>query len=122
MCPGYFGLACRPRMESGDLMRPVLANTVLAAVGAVLAAAAIAAPAAAASPSPAAIGPAIGGAQLSGRGVLVKYPSGSVPRLPKISASAWVIADAVTGQTFAAKAPHCWFPPARTLPALTLTP
>jgi hypothetical protein len=54
-------------------MRPVLANTVLAAVGAVLAAAALAAPAAAASPSPA----TIGGGQLSGRGVLVNYPSGS---------------------------------------------
>jgi hypothetical protein len=43
-------------------------RSVLAAVGAVLAAAAMAAPAAAASPSPA----AIGGAQLSRRGVLVK--------------------------------------------------
>ena len=106
-------------MESGDLMRPVLANTVLAAVGAVLAAAAIAAPAAAASPSPAAIGPAIGGAQLSGRGVLVNYPSGSVPRLPKIRASAWVIADAGTGQVLAAKDPHGWYRPASTLKVLT---
>ena len=100
-------------------MRPVLANTVLAAVGAVLAAAAVAAPAAAASPSPAAIGPAIGGAQLSGRGVLVNYPSGSVPRLPKIKASAWVIADAGTGQVLAAKDPHGWFRPASTLKVLT---
>ena len=63
-------------------------RSMLAAAGAVLAAAAIAAPAAAASPSPAAAGPAIGGAQLSGRGVLVNYPSGSVPRLPEIKASA----------------------------------
>jgi len=70
-------------MESGELMR-----SMLAAAGAVLAAAAIAAPAAAASPSPAAVGPAIGGAQLSGRGVLVSYPSGPVPRLPEIKASA----------------------------------
>jgi serine-type D-Ala-D-Ala carboxypeptidase (penicillin-binding protein 5/6) len=101
-------------MESGELMR-----TVLAAVGAVLAAAAIAAPAAAASPSPAAIGPAIGGVQLSGRGVLVDYPSGSVPRLPKIKASAWVIADAGTGQVLAAKDPHGWFRPASTLKVLT---
>src|SRR5712691_4608115 len=106
-------------MESGRLMRPVLANTVLAAVGAVLAAAAIAAPAAAASPSPAAIGPVIGGAQLSGRGVLVNYPSGSVPRLPKIKASAWVIADAGTGQVLAAKDPHGWYRPASTLKVLT---
>jgi D-alanyl-D-alanine carboxypeptidase (penicillin-binding protein 5/6) len=111
-------------MENGRFMRPVLANTVLAntvlaAVGAVLAAAALAAPAAAASPSPAAIGPAIGGAQLSGRGVLVSYPSGSVPRLPKIKASAWVIADAGTGQVLAAKDPHGWFRPASTLKVLT---
>ena len=101
-------------MESGRLMR-----SVLAAAGAVLAAAAIAAPAAAASPSPAAIGPAIGGAQLSGRGVLVNYPSGSVPRLPKIKASAWVIADAGTGQVLAARDPHGRYRPASTLKVLT---
>jgi D-alanyl-D-alanine carboxypeptidase (penicillin-binding protein 5/6) len=100
-------------------MRPVLANTVLAAAVAVLAAAAIAAPAAAASPSPAAIGPVIGGAQLSGRGVLVNYPSGAVPRLPKLKASAWVIADAGTGQVLAAKDPHGWYRPASTLKVLT---
>jgi D-alanyl-D-alanine carboxypeptidase (penicillin-binding protein 5/6) len=88
---------------------------VLAAAGAVLAAAAMAAPAAAASPSPA----AIGGAQLSGRGVLVNYPSGAVPRLPKIKASAWVIADAGTGQVLAAKDPHGWYRPASTLKVLT---
>src|SRR5947209_19665135 len=114
MCPGYFGAAGRPRMESGRLMR-----TVLAAVGAVLAAAAMAAPAAAASPSPSASPAAIGGTQLSGRGVLVNYPSGSVPRLPKIKASAWVIADAGTGQVLAAKDPHGWFRPASTLKVLT---
>lgn len=102
-------------------------RSVLAAVGAVLAAAAIAAPAAAASPSPTAtgpaigppIGPAIGGAQLSGRGVVVNYPSGAVPRLPKIKASAWVIADAGTGQVLAAKDPHGWYRPASTLKVLT---
>ena len=91
----------------------------LAAAGAVLAAAAIAAPAAASSPSPAAIGPVIGGAQLSGRGVLVNYPSRAVPRLPKIKASAWVIADAGTGQVLAAKDPHGWYRPASTLKVLT---
>ena len=94
-------------------------RSVLAAAGAVLAAAAIAAPAAAASPSPAAIGPVIGGAQLSGRGVLVSYPSRAVPRLPKIKASAWVIADAGTGQVLAAKDPHGWYRPASTLKVLT---
>ena len=98
-------------------------RSVLAAVGAVLAAAAMAAPAAAASPSPAAtrpvIGPAIGGVQLSGRGVLVNYPSRAVPRLPTIKASAWVIADAGTGQVLAAKDPHGWYRPASTLKVLT---
>ena len=94
-------------------------RSVLAAAGAVLAAAAIAAPAAAASPPPAAIGPAIGGAQLSGRGVLVNYPSRAVPRLPKIKASAWVIADAGTGQVLAARDPHGWYRPASTLKVLT---
>jgi serine-type D-Ala-D-Ala carboxypeptidase (penicillin-binding protein 5/6) len=112
-------------------------RSVLAAVGAVLAAAAIAAPAAAASPSPAAaspspvaaspspaatgpvIGPVIGGVQLSGRGVLVNYPSRANLRLPKINASAWVIADAGTGQVLAAKDPHGWYRPASTLKVLT---
>src|SRR6266487_5863180 len=114
MCSGYFGAGGRPRMESGRLMR-----SVLAAVGAVLAAAAIAAPAVAASPSPAAIGPAIGGVQLSGRGLLVNYPSRAIPRLPKIKASAYVIADAGTGQVLAAKDPHGWYRPASTLKVLT---
>ena len=94
-------------------------RSVLAAAAALLAAAAIAAPAAAASPSPTAIGPVVGGAQLSGRGVLVNYPSGAVPRLPKIKASAWVIADAGTGQVLAAKDPHGWYRPASTLKVLT---
>jgi D-alanyl-D-alanine carboxypeptidase (penicillin-binding protein 5/6) len=94
-------------------------RSVLAAAAALLAAAAIAAPAAAASPSPAAIGPVIGGAQLSGRGVLVNFPSRAVPRLPKIKASAWVIADAGTGQVLAAKDPHGWYRPASTLKVLT---
>jgi serine-type D-Ala-D-Ala carboxypeptidase (penicillin-binding protein 5/6) len=100
-------------------MRPVLANTVLATAGAVLAAAAVAAPAAAASPPPAAPSPVIGGAQLAGHGVLVNYPSGSVPRLPNVAASAWVIADAGTGQVLAAKDPHGRYRPASTLKVLT---
>ena len=105
-------------------------RTVLATAGTVLAAAVAMTPAAVASPtpppsatpaavSPAAAGPAIGGAQLSGRGVLVNYPPGSVPRLPKIKASAWVIADAGTGQVLAAKDPHGWYRPASTLKVLT---
>ena len=100
------------------LANTVLANTVLAAAGAMLAAAVVA-PAAAASQSPPAIGPVIGGAQLAGHGVLVNYPSRSVPRLPEVAASAWVIADAGTGQVLAAKDPHGWYRPASTLKVLT---
>jgi serine-type D-Ala-D-Ala carboxypeptidase (penicillin-binding protein 5/6) len=91
---------------------------VLAAAGAVLAAAVVT-PAAAASPPPPPPPAAIGGAQLAGHGVLVNYPSGSVPRLPKVTASAWVIADAGTGQVLAAKDPHGRYRPASTLKVLT---
>jgi serine-type D-Ala-D-Ala carboxypeptidase (penicillin-binding protein 5/6) len=72
-------------------------------------------PAAAPSPSP----QAIGGAQLAGHGVIVDYPSGSVPRLPNVPASAFVVADAGTGQVLAAKDPHGWYRPASTLKVLT---
>ena len=40
-------------------------------------------------------------------------------RLPPVRASAWVIADAGTGQVLAAKDPHGEFPPASTLKVLT---
>jgi serine-type D-Ala-D-Ala carboxypeptidase (penicillin-binding protein 5/6) len=73
--------------------------------------------AAAGSPSPAA--QPIGGPQLASRGVVVSYPSRSVPRLPDIRASAFVVADAGTGQVLAAKDPHGWYRPASTLKMLT---
>jgi D-alanyl-D-alanine carboxypeptidase (penicillin-binding protein 5/6) len=101
-------------------------RTALAAAGAVLAGSAVAAPAAAAvfpspsrSPSPSGSPAVIGGPQLSGRGVIVNYPAGRVPRLPGVKASAWVIADAGTGQVLAAKDPHGWYRPASTLKVLT---
>jgi D-alanyl-D-alanine carboxypeptidase (penicillin-binding protein 5/6) len=103
-------------------------RTALAAAGAVLAGAAVLAPAAGASPAPSAsaspagssgAGPVIGGAQLAGRGVIVNYPPGRVPRLPGIKASAWVIADAGTGQVLAARDPHGRYRPASTLKVLT---
>src|SRR6266516_3865380 len=104
-------------LERRGPCRPFGLHTVLATAGAMLVAAAAVTPAAAASPTPSPA--AIGGAQLSGHGVLVNYPSGSVARLPKIKASAWVIADAGTGQVLAAKDPHGWFRPASTLKVLT---
>jgi D-alanyl-D-alanine carboxypeptidase (penicillin-binding protein 5/6) len=61
----------------------------------------------------------VGGNQLSGRGVIVNYPARGAPRLPAVPASAYVIADAGTGQVLAAKDPHGWFAPASTLKVLT---
>src|SRR5579864_3425118 len=62
---------------------------------------------------------AVGGPALAGRGVIVSYPSRSAPRLPGIQASAFVVADADTGQVLAAKDPHGWYRPASTLKVLT---
>jgi serine-type D-Ala-D-Ala carboxypeptidase (penicillin-binding protein 5/6) len=62
---------------------------------------------------------AVGGPQLASQGVVVNYPSRSVPRLPNIRASAFVVADAGTGQVLAAKDPHGWYRPASTLKMLT---
>ncbi|HEY6296139.1 MAG TPA: D-alanyl-D-alanine carboxypeptidase [Streptosporangiaceae bacterium] len=79
------------------------------------------APAAASSAGarvPASLPQAIGGTLLSGRGVIVSAARG-VPRLPGVHASAFVIADAGTGQVLAAKDPHGWYLPASTLKVLT---
>jgi D-alanyl-D-alanine carboxypeptidase (penicillin-binding protein 5/6) len=93
-------------------------RAVLAAAGAVVAALTAVAPAAASSPPPG--NPAaIGGAQLAGRGVIVSYSPSPGPKLPAIKASAWIVADAGTGQVLAAKNPHGWFRPASTLKVLT---
>ena len=56
----------------------------------------------------------------SGRaGVIVNYPAHGGRRLPHVPASAYVIADAGTGQVLAAKDPHGWYRPASTLKVLT---
>ncbi len=61
-----------------------------------------------------------GGSQLASRGTVVNYPpSGHVRRLPRVQASAFVVADAGTGQILAARDPHGWFRPASTLKVLT---
>jgi serine-type D-Ala-D-Ala carboxypeptidase (penicillin-binding protein 5/6) len=62
---------------------------------------------------------AIGGAQLGGHGTIVSYPAHGAMRLPAVPASAFVIADAGTGQVLAAKDPHGRFDPASTLKVLT---
>jgi serine-type D-Ala-D-Ala carboxypeptidase (penicillin-binding protein 5/6) len=97
------------------------ARAVLASVSlAVLVVAGAAVPASAAGlggPSPSPV--AVGGPQLASHGVVVNYPPGSVPRLPGIQASAFVVADAGTGQVLAAKDPHGLYRPASTLKMLT---
>lgn len=79
----------------------------------------------AASPAPAAAAGSgaaarldVGGPQLAGHGVAVNYPA-TGPKLPSVPASAYVIADAGTGQVLAAKDPHGEFAPASTLKVLT---
>jgi len=61
----------------------------------------------------------IGGPQLAGHGVIVNYPAARARRLPNVKASAYVIADAGSGQVLAAKDPHGWYLPASTLKVLT---
>jgi D-alanyl-D-alanine carboxypeptidase (penicillin-binding protein 5/6) len=61
-----------------------------------------------------------GGAQLARRGTVVNYPAaGHVRRLPRVRASAFVVADARTGQVLAARDAHGWYRPASTLKVLT---
>ena len=69
----------------------------------------------------------IGGALLARRGVVVRYPKPAaqpaarheVWPLPRVPASAYVIADARTGAVLAAKDAHGLYPPASTLKVLT---
>lgn len=61
----------------------------------------------------------VGGAQLGRRGVVVNYPARRPRTLPHVRASAWVVADASTGQVLAAKNAHRWYRPASTLKVLT---
>ena len=51
--------------------------------------------------------------------MIVNYPPAHARPLPDVDASAWVIADAGTGQVLAAKDPHGWYLPASTLKVLT---
>jgi serine-type D-Ala-D-Ala carboxypeptidase (penicillin-binding protein 5/6) len=61
----------------------------------------------------------VGGSELASPGIVVHYPkTGAVP-LPQVPASAYVIADAHTGQVLAAEDAHGLFPPASTLKMLT---
>jgi D-alanyl-D-alanine carboxypeptidase (penicillin-binding protein 5/6) len=61
----------------------------------------------------------VGGSELASPGVVVHYPAAGAIPLPQVPASAYVIADAKTGQVLAAKDAHGLFPPASTLKVLT---
>lgn len=65
------------------------------------------------------VGGTEGGTELGRPGVIVNYPSRRAPRLPKIPAGAFVVADATTGQVLAARRPHARYAPASTLKVLT---
>ena len=61
----------------------------------------------------------IGGPLMASQGVVVSEPTQHAMPLPDVPASAWVIANANTGQVLAAKDPHAEFGPASTLKVLT---
>jgi D-alanyl-D-alanine carboxypeptidase (penicillin-binding protein 5/6) len=93
----------------------VLAGAAFALAGATSAAAAGPPP----GPRAAGRAPVIGGPQLAGRGIVVNYPARHRRLLPRVPCSAYVIADAGTGQVLAARDPHGEFLPASTLKVLT---
>lgn len=75
-------------------------------------------PAGVTSPAPAPVpDSAVGGAQLAGCGLVLPPNAGELP--PDITATAWLIADAGSGQVLAAKDPHGRYRPASTLKLLT---
>jgi D-alanyl-D-alanine carboxypeptidase (penicillin-binding protein 5/6) len=103
------------------LLAAVAATGMLASVAPASAAgkpSASATPVASAKPAPSA-NANVGGPLMASTGVVVNYPAHGALRLPKLPASAYVIADANTGAVLAAKDPHGLFPPASTLKVLT---
>jgi serine-type D-Ala-D-Ala carboxypeptidase (penicillin-binding protein 5/6) len=78
------------------------------------------APSAAAVPQPGSrAARRIGGPQMASSGVVVNEPRTGAMPVPNIPASAWVIANANTGQVLAAEDPHGLYGPASTLKVLT---
>ncbi len=61
----------------------------------------------------------VGGPLMASHGVVVNYPVHGARQLPKVPASAWVIANADNGEVLAARDPHGEFGPASTLKVLT---
>ncbi len=61
----------------------------------------------------------VGGPLMASTGTVVNEPATGSEPLPNVPASAWVIANADTGQVLAAKDPHGEYGPASTLKVLT---
>jgi serine-type D-Ala-D-Ala carboxypeptidase (penicillin-binding protein 5/6) len=61
----------------------------------------------------------VGGPLMASTGTVVNEPATGSPPLPNVPASAWVIANADTGQVLAAEDPHGEYGPASTLKVLT---
>ncbi|MBO0830358.1 MAG: D-alanyl-D-alanine carboxypeptidase [Actinobacteria bacterium] len=61
----------------------------------------------------------IGGPLMASTGIVVQQPPTGAVALPSVPASAWVIANADTGEVLAARDPHGEFAPASTLKMLT---
>ncbi|MGO8959833.1 MAG: D-alanyl-D-alanine carboxypeptidase family protein [Streptosporangiaceae bacterium] len=61
----------------------------------------------------------VGGPLMASTGIVVGNPARGALKLPKVPASAWVVANAGTGQVLAARDPHGEFGPASTLKVLT---
>ncbi len=61
----------------------------------------------------------VGGPLMASTGTVVNEPKTGAQPLPNVPASAWVIANADTGQVLAAKDPHGEYGPASTLKVLT---
>src|SRR3984957_17227518 len=74
---------------------------------------------ASAGQAPAGSAAAVGGPLMAGHGTVVHYLGHPARKLPAIPASAWVVANASTGQVLAAKDPHGKFGPASTMKVLT---
>jgi serine-type D-Ala-D-Ala carboxypeptidase (penicillin-binding protein 5/6) len=73
-----------------------------------------ASPGTAAAPTP----QPVGGTLLTGSATIV-HPEAGAPSLPAVTAGAWIVADADTGEILAAKGPHERYLPASTLKTLT---
>jgi serine-type D-Ala-D-Ala carboxypeptidase (penicillin-binding protein 5/6) len=115
MLPGMTGTGALSAMKL-RVRGPAAALAALAAAASLTAVPAIAAPAGAPVPV---VKQDVGGPELASPGIVVHYPAAGAVPLPQVPASAYVIADANTGQVLAAEDAHGLFPPASTLKMLT---